>query len=229
MTFTGPDSRSASLQRSFGGRVSRFGAIAPRRSRTSPPQLLDRSWRTSTAHAVTAEDILAYLAASRRTRPSPRASRPICAARPARAADRRRRAVRRSRRARPRGDLAALPSASALPIPSRGRPRQPPRLPKDERAAHSRKAAQSPATPEPMPDTIDYDPATRRLMIGKGYVENVTPEMWAYEVSGKQVLRQWFSYRQPRPRAGRSSATAGRRRRSTTSSRITGCRNTPPS
>ena len=25
--------------------------------------------------------------------------------------------------------------------------------------------------------------------------ENVTPEMWAYEVSGKQVLWHWFSYR----------------------------------
>ena len=35
---------------------------------------------------------------------------------------------------------------------------------------------------------MDYDPAKRRLKIGKGYVENVTPEMWAYEVSGKHVL-----------------------------------------
>jgi hypothetical protein len=26
-------------------------------------------------------------------------------------------------------------------------------------------------------------------------VENVAPEVWAYEVSGKLVLRQWFSYR----------------------------------
>jgi hypothetical protein len=42
---------------------------------------------------------------------------------------------------------------------------------------------------------MDYDPAKRRLKIGKGYVENVTPEMWSYEVSGKNVLRQWFSYR----------------------------------
>jgi len=33
------------------------------------------------------------------------------------------------------------------------------------------------------------------LKIGGGYIENVTPEMWAYEVSGKQVLWQWFSYR----------------------------------
>ena len=45
------------------------------------------------------------------------------------------------------------------------------------------------AAPEPLPDTMDYDPATRRLKIGKGYVENVTPEMWAYEVYGMNVLR----------------------------------------
>jgi hypothetical protein len=42
---------------------------------------------------------------------------------------------------------------------------------------------------------MEYDPATQRLKVGKGYVENVTPEMWAYEVSGKQVLWHWFSYR----------------------------------
>jgi hypothetical protein len=51
------------------------------------------------------------------------------------------------------------------------------------------------SAPEPLPDTMDYDAAKRRLKIGKGYVENVTPEMWAYEVSGKQVLWHWFSYR----------------------------------
>jgi hypothetical protein len=39
------------------------------------------------------------------------------------------------------------------------------------------------------------DPATRRLLVGRGYVEGVPREVWNYEVSGKQVLRQWFSYR----------------------------------
>ena len=58
-----------------------------------------------------------------------------------------------------------------------------------------RPAARFRRAPEPLPDTMDYDPATRRLKIGKGYVENVTPEMWAYEVSGKEVLWHWFSYR----------------------------------
>jgi len=42
---------------------------------------------------------------------------------------------------------------------------------------------------------MDYDAAKRRLVIGKGFVENVAPAMWAYEISGKNVLDQWFSYR----------------------------------
>jgi hypothetical protein len=46
-----------------------------------------------------------------------------------------------------------------------------------------------------MPDAIRYDAASRRLWIGGGYVENVPPTVWGYEVSGKQVLTQWFSYR----------------------------------
>jgi hypothetical protein len=52
-----------------------------------------------------------------------------------------------------------------------------------------------PPAPEPLPETMDYDPATRRLRVGKGHVDNVMPEVWSYEVSGKQVLHQWFSYR----------------------------------
>jgi Type ISP C-terminal specificity domain len=78
--------------------------------------------------------------------------------------------------------------------PVAGRPKQAPRLPKDS-APSIPKAGAIPSAPEPLPDTMDYDPAARRLKIGKGYIENVTPEMWGYEVSGKQVLWQWFSYR----------------------------------
>jgi hypothetical protein len=52
-----------------------------------------------------------------------------------------------------------------------------------------------PGAPEPLPDTMDYDPATKRLTIGKGFIDNVSQAVWAYEVSGKNVLRQWFSYR----------------------------------
>ncbi len=52
-----------------------------------------------------------------------------------------------------------------------------------------------PTTLDAMPHDLDYDPATRRLKIGTGYIANVSPEVWAYEVSGKIVLRQWWSYR----------------------------------
>ncbi len=78
--------------------------------------------------------------------------------------------------------------------PAAGRPKGPPRLPKESAPSIPAKGA-VPGAPEPLPDTMDYEPATRRLKIGKGFVENVTPEMWAYEVSGKQVLWHWFSYR----------------------------------
>ena len=69
-----------------------------------------------------------------------------------------------------------------------------PKLPQAERPSIPAEGA-IPSTPDGFPDTIEYDPATRRLTIGTGFVENVPPEVWAYEVSGKQVLRQWFSYR----------------------------------
>ncbi len=82
----------------------------------------------------------------------------------------------------------------AHPTLAAGRPKGPPRLPKEIAPFIPAKGA-IPGAPEPLPDTMNYDPATRRLKIGKGYVENVTPEMWAYEVSGKQVLWHWFSYR----------------------------------
>ena len=91
--------------------------------------------------------------------------------------------------------------------PAAGRPRQAPRLPK-EQAPFIPADGAIPSAPEPLPETMDYDPATRRLKIGSGYVENVTPEMWAYEVSGKQVLRHWFSYR----RRDRSRPIIGDRR-----------------
>lgn len=76
--------------------------------------------------------------------------------------------------------------------PKADRPKKAPRLPKE--SAPSIPAAGA-IPPEPSPDTMDYDAAKRRLTIGQGYIENVTPQMWAYEVSGKQVLWHWFSYR----------------------------------
>ncbi|HEY2840925.1 MAG TPA: type ISP restriction/modification enzyme [Pirellulales bacterium] len=52
-----------------------------------------------------------------------------------------------------------------------------------------------PDDPDSMPDEIQYDEPKRRLMIGRGYIDNVPAAVWAYEVSGKRVLTQWFSYR----------------------------------
>ncbi len=78
--------------------------------------------------------------------------------------------------------------------PERARPAQPPRLPA---ARMPRVPADGPIPQEPtaMPDAIEYDTNKRRLLVGQGHVENVDPGMWNYEISGKQVLLHWFSYR----------------------------------
>lgn len=91
--------------------------------------------------------------------------------------------------------------------PAAGRPKQAPRLPKESAPFIPANGA-IPSAPEPLPDVMEYEPATRRLKVGKGHVEKVTPEMWAYEVSGMNVLRQWFSYR----RRDRSRPMIGDRR-----------------
>ena len=38
-------------------------------------------------------------------------------------------------------------------------------------------------------------------IVGHGYIENVEPAVWLYEVSGKQVVPHWFSYQKEEPRA----------------------------
>ena len=78
--------------------------------------------------------------------------------------------------------------------PQKGRPAQPPRLPTARRPRIPARGA-IPQEPAAMPDSINYDASKKRLLVGQGYVENVEPEVWLYEVSGKQVLLQWFSYR----------------------------------
>jgi len=77
---------------------------------------------------------------------------------------------------------------------AKGRPAAPPRLPPSRRP-NIPKAGAIPQDPTAMPDSINYDANKKWLLIGKGYVENVEPSVWHYEVSGKQVLLQWFSYR----------------------------------
>jgi hypothetical protein len=74
------------------------------------------------------------------------------------------------------------------------RPAGPPRLPK-ERAPKIPKAGAIPDDPDHFPDEIHYDETQRRLHVGDGYIDNVPPAVWNFEVSGKHVLTQWFSYR----------------------------------
>lgn len=88
-----------------------------------------------------------------------------------------------------------------------GRPARPPRLRKED-APYIPADGGIPAVPEPLPDEIEYDAGCRQLRVGKGHINNVSAAVWAYEVSGKQVLRQWFSYR----RRDRSRPVIGDRR-----------------
>ena len=74
-----------------------------------------------------------------------------------------------------------------------GRPAGPPRLAKDGPSIPREGAI--PSTPEDFPNELRYDAAARRLFIGKGYVDNVSQAMVDYDVSGMNVLTQWFSYR----------------------------------
>jgi hypothetical protein len=76
--------------------------------------------------------------------------------------------------------------------PEAGRPAAPPRA---ENGPTIPKGGAIPTSPEKFPNTISYDAGTRRLSVGEGYVDNVAPDVWTYEVSGMQVLTQWFSYR----------------------------------
>jgi hypothetical protein len=78
--------------------------------------------------------------------------------------------------------------------PAADRPAAPPRLSAEEAPTIPKDGA-IPTDSDRMPDTIDYDAEKRRLLVGDGHIDNVPKAVWEYEVSGKQVLVQWFSYR----------------------------------
>ncbi len=78
--------------------------------------------------------------------------------------------------------------------PSEGRPIGPPRMSEGTRPRVPEGGA-IPSSPDAMPETISYNAAAGRLQVGAGHIDGVPPDVWAYEVSGKQVLTQWFSYR----------------------------------
>lgn len=65
-----------------------------------------------------------------------------------------------------------------------------------------------PRTLAEMPHDLVYDAAEQALIFGQGRIENVSPAVRAYEVSGKVVLDQWWSYR----RADRSKPPMGDKR-----------------
>lgn len=85
-----------------------------------------------------------------------------------------------------------------------GRPAGPPRMPVGQRPQVPKSGA-IPPTATDMPDSLTYEPTLQRLNVGKGYIEPVPQAVWDYEISGKQVLVQWFSYRRKnreRPQIG---------------------------
>lgn len=76
--------------------------------------------------------------------------------------------------------------------PAEGRPKGAPRIPGGPTIPAG---GAVPGNPADFPDELRHDAAQQRLHVGKGYVDSVAPEVRAYEVSGKNVLTQWFSYR----------------------------------
>jgi hypothetical protein len=62
-----------------------------------------------------------------------------------------------------------------------------------------------PDDPAGMPEEMEYLAADRTLTVGAGRIAPVAPEVWAYEVSGMNVLRKWFGYRKRDPEGRRVS------------------------
>lgn len=86
--------------------------------------------------------------------------------------------------------------------PAAGRPAAPPRMTAGPTIPIG---GTIPGAGHPLPDTMHHDPSKSRLYIGAGYVDNVSGAMAEYQVSGRNVLRQWFSYRKldrTRPKIG---------------------------
>jgi hypothetical protein len=193
ITFTGLIPDNDHYKGSFAGRVYPLWLDRAATQANIKPALLTNLAKVY-GHPVKAEDMMAYLAATM--------------AHPAFTARFQADLVRPGLRVPLTADAKLFAEAVALGSeviwlhcygdrftdPNAGRPKKAPRIPK-ERAPYIPAAGSIASTPEPLPDTMEYDPAKRRLSVGKGYVENVTPGMWAYEVSGKQVLWHWFSYR----------------------------------
>ena len=76
---------------------------------------------------------------------------------------------------------------------SQGRPEGAPRAPGALRPTIPKDGAIPPHAA--LPEEVSYDAGKQRLHLGDGYIDHVSPAVWAYEVDRKQVIPQWFSYR----------------------------------
>ncbi len=56
-----------------------------------------------------------------------------------------------------------------------------------------------------MPESITYDAARSTLIVGDGQFAPVRPEVIAYTVGGRNVLKSWFDYRKKEPGGRRVS------------------------
>lgn len=74
-------------------------------------------------------------------------------------------------------------------------------------ASSTPQVAQSITEPPASNRAITYDPQTRVLVVGDGVVEGVSPEVWAFEVSGMQIVKKWLGYRTASG-AGRSASSS---------------------
>ncbi|WP_246674445.1 type ISP restriction/modification enzyme [Mesorhizobium sp. ESP-6-2] len=186
-----------------GGRAHPLWRDASAKVPNIPPQLLGALAEVY-GHAVSAEDLMAYLAA--------------VMAHPAFTARFQEDLVQPGLRVPLTADPALFSEAAALGREviwlhsygerfadlTAGRPKVPPRMAENARPFVP-EGGGIPGAPEPLPDTMEYDATKNRLHVGKGFVDNVSPEMWNYEVSGKQVVWHWFSYRRldrTRPQIG---------------------------
>lgn len=89
--------------------------------------------------------------------------------------------------------------------PSAGRPAGPPRAGGGPTIPAG---GAIPSDPAKFPNDLRYDETAQRLHVGEGFIDNVPQAVRDYEVSGRNVIDQWFSYR----RKDRSRPIIGDRR-----------------
>jgi hypothetical protein len=77
--------------------------------------------------------------------------------------------------------------------PQQGRPVGAPRASAQDRPSIPKAGTIAPNMP--LPDELRYDANQQRLHLGNGFIDHVTEVVWKYQVDGKQVITQWFSYR----------------------------------